>query len=201
MSRTYLRNHRIDGGIPPLEQVTGETIDISNYLEFGFYDRVWYQDNVGLSNTQPGRWLGVAKNVSSVMTYYILQEQNGRVVARSTVWSVTALEMATDEVKATFDAYDKEIKRRIDDNEFPDGDDKVDPSYWTDSKDPDVDFREEFLQVFSDDTIREADNNDQEKEDPSPGIADNEYLRMELSLPSRGDTARTIPSKGQETKT
>ena len=39
--RTHLRSNRIDGGIP-LENLTGETQDISEYLDFGFYDRVWY---------------------------------------------------------------------------------------------------------------------------------------------------------------
>jgi hypothetical protein len=39
MSRTHLRAHRIDGGVP-LQGIIGDTVDISNYLEFGFYDRV-----------------------------------------------------------------------------------------------------------------------------------------------------------------
>ena len=39
--RTHLFSNRIDGGIP-LEKLTGETQDISEYLDFGFYDRVWY---------------------------------------------------------------------------------------------------------------------------------------------------------------
>ena len=37
--RTHLRTNRIDGDIP-LEKLTGETQDISEYLYFGFYDRV-----------------------------------------------------------------------------------------------------------------------------------------------------------------
>jgi hypothetical protein len=39
MSRTQTRAQRIDGGIP-LQTATGETVDISNYLDFGFYDHV-----------------------------------------------------------------------------------------------------------------------------------------------------------------
>ena len=35
--RTHLCSNRIDGGIP-LEKLTGETQDISEYLDFGFYD-------------------------------------------------------------------------------------------------------------------------------------------------------------------
>ena len=39
----------------PRERITGETEAISEYLDFGFYDRVWFKDNVGLSEERPGR--------------------------------------------------------------------------------------------------------------------------------------------------
>jgi hypothetical protein len=35
----------------PLEQVTGETVDIAEYLDFGFYDRISYKENTGLGET------------------------------------------------------------------------------------------------------------------------------------------------------
>jgi hypothetical protein len=44
----------------PLEKITGETIDISEYLDFGFYDWVWFRENTGLGKTKLGRWLGVS---------------------------------------------------------------------------------------------------------------------------------------------
>ena len=31
---------------PPLENITGDTIDLSEYLEFDFYDPVWYWDTL-----------------------------------------------------------------------------------------------------------------------------------------------------------
>ena len=37
--RTHMRTHQMDGGVT-LENSTGETEDISDYLDFGFYDRV-----------------------------------------------------------------------------------------------------------------------------------------------------------------
>jgi hypothetical protein len=77
MSRTFLRDQRIDGGVP-LTMVTGETPDISPYLKFGFYDCVWFRDNAGLGPQMPGRWLGVATNVGDVMCYHILQAWNSR---------------------------------------------------------------------------------------------------------------------------
>ena len=33
-------------GRPPLENLTGDYIDISEYLNFYFYDLVWYRDTL-----------------------------------------------------------------------------------------------------------------------------------------------------------
>lgn len=194
MSRTFLRNHRVDGGVP-LSKVTGETIDISQYLEFGFYDRVWYRDNVGLGEQKPGRWLGVAKNVGGMMCYHILQA-NGQIIARSTVWNTTNLELQTDEVKATFKAYDDRLMDIMRDGNFPDIGDKPDPELWADLIDTDEEFREEFYKVYQNPAIEDADvktarwrdgNQSSAPDTVSPGIMDEEYLRMELALPRDGD--------------
>jgi hypothetical protein len=46
---------------PGLEKLTGETIDISEWLDFDFYDRVWYWDQKIMDMTEEqakiGRWL------------------------------------------------------------------------------------------------------------------------------------------------
>ena len=38
----------------PLERITSETVDIPEYLDFGFYDWLWYIENVGLGETKLG---------------------------------------------------------------------------------------------------------------------------------------------------
>ena len=38
MSRTHCRSHKADGGGVPLQKIVGETLDISEYIDFGFYD-------------------------------------------------------------------------------------------------------------------------------------------------------------------
>jgi hypothetical protein len=85
-------------GRTPMEQLTGETPDISKYLDFGFYDWIWYKDNAGLGETHIRRWLGVAHRVGNLMSYWIVTEA-GRVIARTTVQRITNLELTTDEVK------------------------------------------------------------------------------------------------------
>ena len=86
VSETMCLTHTSAGslnGCIPLAEVTGDGVDISEYIDFAFYDEVWYKDNAGLSPAKPGRWLGIASRTGRLMTYHILQE-NGKVLARST---------------------------------------------------------------------------------------------------------------------
>ena len=46
-------------GKTPLEYITGETPDISEYLEFTFYDWVTYRANAGLGEIYIGQCVGV----------------------------------------------------------------------------------------------------------------------------------------------
>ena len=59
-------------GWTPLERITGDTVDISEYLDFGFYDWCWYHKNAGLGPMKLGRWLGVAHKVRGLMSYWVL---------------------------------------------------------------------------------------------------------------------------------
>ena len=75
--------------------MTGETVDISEYLDFGFYEKVWLKDNAGLSTSEPGRWLGISHLTGRLMCYHILT-QTGKLISRSTVQRVTDIELSTD---------------------------------------------------------------------------------------------------------
>ena len=71
-------------GRTPLERITRDMVDISEYLDFSFYDWCWYHDNAGLGPTKLGRWLSVAHKVGGLMSYWILTV-NCTVIARTTV--------------------------------------------------------------------------------------------------------------------
>jgi len=86
-------------GRAPIEQITGETPDISEYLDFSFYDWLWYKDNAGVGDNKCGRWLGVSHRVGNLMSYWILTI-SGRVISRTTVQRITNLELSTDDLKA-----------------------------------------------------------------------------------------------------
>ncbi len=59
-------------GRTPIEAVLGETPDISEYLDFGFYDWVWFKRDAGIGPTEIGKWLGTSKSTGSLMSYYVL---------------------------------------------------------------------------------------------------------------------------------
>jgi len=71
MSLTANSSFSLDGRTP-MEKVTGETPDISEYLDFTFYDWVWYKDNAGVGDNMFGRWLGVSHRIGNLMSYWIL---------------------------------------------------------------------------------------------------------------------------------
>ena len=54
----------------PLKRLTGYTTDISEWLEFKFYDLVWYWDNQNDSNeTKIGLWIGVSNKLGIAKCY------------------------------------------------------------------------------------------------------------------------------------
>ena len=57
--------------VPGLEMITGETVDITEYLDFAFWDLVWFTSD---QEDGPclGRWLGVSHCVGSALCYHIL---------------------------------------------------------------------------------------------------------------------------------
>ena len=168
------------GGNPdvPLAQVTGETPDISEYLDFGFYDRVWFHENAGLGPRIPGRWLGVSHKIGRLMSYFVIKS-NGEVISRSSVQRVTNLELETDENKAIFAEFDKSIAARFKEDVRKYNAEKPDLEHWADfANDPD--FVEEFQKVMDNPDIPEA-------EDYTPEVLEDTYVNMELALDRGGD--------------
>ena len=63
---------RYADGRTSLEIITGETPDISEYLDFTFYHWVVYRSNAGLGEPNLGRWIGVSHKVGQLMSYWVL---------------------------------------------------------------------------------------------------------------------------------
>ena len=177
-------------GRTALEQLTGETPEMSEYLDCTFYDWCWYNDNAGLGETNLGHWLGDSHLVGSLMSYWVLA-QKGNVISRTTVSRVTTLETQVDSTKSCLQKFDTAITDRLNDEAhiIIEGG-KSQPYDWSDhSFDEDFEFVDEFHLVVSNNEIKEA------NEEFTPDTYDDRYLNMELAVPS-GDNPNPQYAKG-----
>ena len=78
-------------GRTPLELIIGETPDISQYLYFGCYDRVWYKKDAGIGETKLGQFLGPSHKVGSLISYWVFPK-SVIPISRTTAQCVTHLE-------------------------------------------------------------------------------------------------------------
>ena len=164
-----------------LEKVTGETPEISEYVDFSFYDWCWYRENAGMGETKLGRWLGVSHRTGSLMSFWVLNPNLQGGVEKS-VQRVTRHDMGDEETQKRTGAFDETIKLRLCDHAHTlEEDGKVKPLDWsTHPYGDDPDFQEEFNSVTSNAEIKDDDNNF------TPDTYDT-YLNMELALP-QGDS-------------
>ena len=104
-----------------MEKVTGDTVDISEWVDFSFYDLVWYWDTPHADeNPKIGRWVGVSHRVGSALCYWVVNA-NGKILARTTVQHVTVEEIATDDIKQKISRYTTSLERFLGDNAYVSG--------------------------------------------------------------------------------
>ena len=112
---------RGNSGRTGLEIVTGETPDISEWIDFEFYDRVWSYDHKKIEMDSTGkrlaRWLGIAHRVGSDLCYWLLLS-NGKVIARTTVQHVTREDVLNEDVKMQINQFDEQVENRLNDANF-----------------------------------------------------------------------------------
>ena len=167
-------------GRVPTELIEGNTPDISEFAQFDWYQLVWYIDPAVRfpdDTRKLGRWIGVAHDVGSPMTFWVLP-QSCKVLARSTVTAVTEDELSDPIIQGRIAELDLSIKSKIGDA----------------LKDDEID--EELLallpeipdDVFLPDQVDEPAETDAsmpEADDYTPEAYD-EYLTAEVLLPNMG---------------
>ena len=89
---------RGDDLVPGLEKITRETVDITEYLNFVFWDLVWFTSNPE-DGPCLGRWLGLSHRVGSALYYHILKS-NGKIESRTTVQHLTRDDLEQPGTKA-----------------------------------------------------------------------------------------------------
>ena len=178
-----------------IERITGETPDISEWLDFDVYDLVWIWDNPnGEANPRLARWLGVAHRVGSDLCYWIITS-DGNVLARTTVQHVTDLDRKQPETAERIKTFDEALSTRLGDptHDIPD----VVPgsSFFLE----DVEENDEAAAdapVYAD-----GEEGAFSQDDYTPDSFDT-YLNAELLLPDSGDNvvrARVVKrAKGED---
>ena len=177
MQHTASHSGELDGRTP-IEKLTGETPDISEYLDFGFYDWVIFKDDAGLGEVQIGKFLGVSHDVGSLMSYWILPI-SGIPVSRTSVQRLTLLEKNTEEIRLRMHNFTDAIAVRFKEEFNVEKDTKPTVDKWSEFQD-DQDFIDEFQRVFSAEDIPEADD------EFEPDSYDN-YINMEIALDKSGE--------------
>ena len=95
-----------------LEIVTGETPDISEYLDFSLYDWVVYRFNAGMGESSIGRWLGVSHKVGYLMSYWVLNI-SGHIISCVTVQRLAEDKKHIDDSQGRMKDYDEKIQERL----------------------------------------------------------------------------------------
>eukprot|EP00934_Nitzschia_sp_Nitz4_P004494 Nitzschia sp. Nitz4//scaffold699_size1639//47//1622//NITZ4_009318-RA/size1639-snap-gene-0.2-mRNA-1//-1//CDS//3329556654//4484//frame0 len=162
------------GGRTPIEHLTGDTPDISELLDFAFYDRVWFKENAGLD----------VSHITSGTSYHIGFYQHpasGIPISCTTVARVTHIESQEDGNKHRFKEYDEQIQQRFKDPHLLVQGEKPEPDAWRQLIEDDEDFAAEFNRTFNDETIPEAD-------DVFTPDSYDQYLNMEVALDRGSDS-------------
>ncbi|GFH56846.1 hypothetical protein CTEN210_13322 [Chaetoceros tenuissimus] len=168
-----------------LERLTGDTIDISEWLDFEFYDLVWFwDDRDDEAKPSVGRWLGVSHHVGSALCYYILTDK-GEVISRTTVQHIPREEFVKPDVQEAVKSYHSSLDQFLgqdqyiypqEDNEFIRDD--VEADIGTGFSDEDLGMMLVALDVdafvVADDAETESDTYDK-------------YIGAEISLPNAAD--------------
>ena len=175
-------------GQVPETIVTGQTADISPFIELEWYEWVkfWTRDPYPNDKEVYGRWLGPADDVGPAMTSKILQ-QNGQVIYVSTYRPLTQEELRKPTEIDMRKLFDKDIGRRIGERTTSDNLESIDPDavtshyeYYDDPYDP----------QFS---IPDID-------DATPEYNDN-YIGAEVTLPLHGEKKSGKVKKRSRTAT
>ena len=161
-------------GQTPLGALLGDTPDISQYLDFGWYQLVWYKENAGLDVQRVGRFLGIANSASNIMSYWILPE-SGRPVTASSVQRMTILEQQTEANRDRIRDYNAKIAAKFKEQRIATDGEKPKLDEWEQLFEDDEDFAAEFNRLYDNPEVLESDDTF------DPDSYDH-YINMELTV-------------------
>ena len=172
---------KYSNGRTPLKLISGNTPEISEYLDFSFYDYVAYKPNAGVGNPEVGRWLGVAHRVGPDMSYWILP-CSGIPIACTTVQRITNLEQQQNTWQKRINEFNQRIEQTFNTTSTSV---RVDPNIIQQGKllsldDEDEEFIQEYSRVIDSEDVKHIDD---------LRVGEDNYIGMELGI-RRHDDAR-----------
>ena len=162
-------------GRTPIEHISGNTPEITEYLDFSFYDYVVHKPNAGVGAPEIGRWLGVAHRVGPDMSYWILPS-SGIPIACTTVQRITNLEKQQDVWKKRIQQFDDRIQHIFNTTttSVPINPNAIQQGKLLSLEDEDDEFIQEYSRVIDSDHVKHIDDLHIGK--------DNNYIGMELGI-------------------
>jgi hypothetical protein len=165
------------------EMVTGNTPDINEWLDFEFYDLVWWIDWLNKPNVNDvtEKWLGVSHRVGSDLCYWLVTD-SGQVASKTLVEHVTRNDYLHEDTRKRIKKFNNEkLEECLDDTNFIlQGENGVDLKFLEDLVENDgINAMAEgdnmpIDEEYGDMLVDECPNEDEEAMD--------KYLNMELTM-------------------
>ena len=170
--------------LTPYQKVTGAVPNISEFLQFKWYDWIWYLDLQNPLRESLGRYLGPAEYCGEGFTSYILTNK-GNVIVRSTTRPLSSLDKSNPTTIQQMKTFSEEMESFIGNNA---------PStmrhheqYQSDPYEtlfPPDQYDDEHIELFS----HQNDHNDPlDRNDPPLLQNMDEHINIELMLPHSGE--------------
>ena len=104
------------------EEVTVDTADISEWIDFEMYDIVYWIDIPNKPDTLDDvrrlcRWLGISHRAGSDMFYWLIIDY-GKLVSKTSVEHVIRDDYLNPEIKKQIDEFNDKLDKRLDDTKF-----------------------------------------------------------------------------------
>ena len=155
-----------------LEFVTGETVNISKYMDFDFYDRFWFKQDAVVGETKLGRWIGVAYGYGSLMNYWVIPE-SGIPASRTKLQQIIEVKSGLEANKDKLKAFYMKVSYKLKNSKWS-AYVSISPEEWKYLVDSYEAFAKEFENVFDNPDVSDAD-------DFSPDNFDG-YVNMYISM-------------------
>ena len=186
-------------GMTPHQKIHGSPPNITEYIQYSWFEWIWYADMDSGDDEDLGRWLGPAFHAGVGHTSYILK-RNGQVITRSSLRSMKEGEMDSPATKRRCEDFTKEMESHI--GNYAAGTFKNHADFGTDPYEnifePD-DYDDEDIQPQEVDKagnpIHHPDADNFLETEPPFVENDDEHIGIELMLPYQG-----VQRKGKVTK-